>query len=143
MPVCQNRIELNACFDPGSSMTEFAKIASAIKMWGWGRTWMVLAAVLLLKHVVTFDQALILIFFNVGMDRFVYGKQPSPRPQNRSSAATAKNRRRPKLLQPIKVRPVGADGGLAAARRPEPHSRNNGAHRELGARHIESASTNK
>ncbi|HTA70399.1 MAG TPA: hypothetical protein VK776_19060 [Bryobacteraceae bacterium] len=55
-------------------MTEFAKIASAIKMWGWGRTWMILASLLFLKHTVTFDQALILIFLNVVMDRLFYGK---------------------------------------------------------------------
>ena len=56
----------------------------------------------------TFDQAVILILLNVVLDRLTYGKQPSPRPQNRSSAAMAENRRRPKLLHPIKGRPVGA-----------------------------------
>jgi hypothetical protein len=38
-------------------MTEFTKIASAIKMWGWGRAGMILATALLFRHVVTFDQA--------------------------------------------------------------------------------------
>jgi hypothetical protein len=57
-------------------MTEFAKIASAIKMWGWGRAGMILAAALLFRHAVTFDQAVILILLNVVLDRLVYGKQP-------------------------------------------------------------------
>ena len=71
-------------------MTEFAKIASAVKMWGWGRAGMVLAAVLLLKHVVTFDQAVILILVNVVLDRLVYGKQPSPRSTNGRSSGMDK-----------------------------------------------------
>jgi hypothetical protein len=85
-------------------MTEFAKIASAIKMWGWGRARMILATALLFRHLVTFDQAIILILLNVVLDRHAYGKQPSPRPPNRSSAAMAENRRRPKPLRPIKGR---------------------------------------
>ena len=101
-------------------MTEFAKIASAIKMWGWGRAGMVLAAVLLLKHVVTFDQAVILILVNVVLDRLVYGKQPSPRSTNGGSWGTAKNRRRPKLLQPIKGRPVGSTSRSQAALKQQP-----------------------
>jgi hypothetical protein len=93
-------------------MTEFNKLASAITMWGWGRAGMILATALLFRHVVTFDQAVILILLNVILDRLVYGKQPSPRPQKRCCAATAENRRRPKLLRPIKCRPVGADGRI-------------------------------
>jgi hypothetical protein len=112
-------IEINACFDPDSSMNEFAKIASAIEMWSWGLAGMILATSLLFRHAVTFDQAVILILLNVVLDRLIYGKQPSPRPQNRSSAAMAENRRRPKLLQPIKGRPVGAGAriGYCAAPR--------------------------
>jgi hypothetical protein len=87
-------------------MTEFAKIASAVKMWGWGRAGMVLAAVLLLKHVVTFDQAVILILVNVVLDRLVYGKQPSPRSTNGRSSGMAQNRRRrPKTIKPIEGQP--------------------------------------
>jgi hypothetical protein len=123
-------------------MTEFAKIASAIKTWGWGRTWMVLAAFLLLKHIVTFDQALILIFLNVVMDRLFYGKQASPRTPNRSNAAMAKNRRRPKLLRPIEGQPVRTGAGLAAAAA-ENHSSRIGVHRKLRVGRIESRSTHK
>jgi hypothetical protein len=112
-------------------MTEFAKIASAIKMWGWGRAGMILATVLLFRHAVTFDQAIILILLNVVLDRLVYGKQPSPRPQNRSSAM-AKNRRRPKPLRPIKARPVRTGGGLVAAAA-ERHSSKIRAHRKVRA----------
>jgi hypothetical protein len=123
-------------------MTEFTKIASAIKMWGWGRAGMILAAPLLFRHVVTFDQALILILLNVVLDRSVYGKQPPPTGQNRSSAAIAKTLRRSKPLPPSKSRPVRTGGGLAAATA-RPHSSKNGVHRTLGARRIENVGTNK
>jgi len=140
--VCQNRIEINACFDPDSSMTEFAKIASAVKMWGWGRAGMVLAAVLLLKHVVTFDQALILILVNVVLDRLVYGKQPSPRSTNGRSSGMAQNRRRrPKTIKPIEGQPVRTGGGLPAAA--AGHSSRIGVHRKLHAGRIENTITNK
>jgi hypothetical protein len=101
-------------------MTEFAKMASAIKMWGWGRAGMILAAALLFRHAVTFDQAVILILLNVVLDRLVYGKQPSPRSTNGGSWGTAKNRRRPKLLQPIKGRPVGSTSRSKAALKQQP-----------------------
>jgi len=101
-------------------MTEFAKIASAIKMWGWGRAGMILAAALLFRHVVTFDQAVILILLNVALDRLVYGKQPSPRSTKDVSWGMARNRRRPKLLQPIKGRPVGSTSRSKAALKERP-----------------------
>src|SRR5260370_38307137 len=101
-------------------MTEFAKMASAIKMWGWGRAGMILAAALLFRHAVTFDQAVILILLNVVLDRLVYGKQPSPRATNGGSWGTAKNRRRAKLLQPIKDQPLGSSGHANAALNPQP-----------------------
>jgi hypothetical protein len=101
-------------------MTEFAKMASAIKMWGWGRAGMILAAALLFRHVVTFDQAVILILLNVVLDRLVYGKQPSPRSTKGGSWGMARNRRRPKLLQPIKGRPVGSTSRSKAALKEQP-----------------------
>jgi hypothetical protein len=114
-------------------MTEFAKIASAIKMWGWGRTGLILATALLFRHLVTFDQAVILILLNVVLDRLAYGKQPPPTAQNRSSAAMAKTRRRAKPLPPSKCRPVCTGGGLAAATA-RPHFSKNGVQHTLGAR---------
>ncbi len=123
-------------------MTEFAKFASAIKMWGWGRAGMILAAALLFRHVVTFDQAVILILLNVVLDRLAYGKQPPPTGQNRSSAAIAKTQQRSKPVPPSKSRPARTGGGLAAATA-RPHSSKNGVHRTLDARRIENASTNK
>ena len=143
-PVCQNRIEINTCFDRDSYMTEFAKIASAIKMWGWGRAGMILATALLFKHAVTFDQAVILILLNVVLDRLVYGKQPSPRPENRSSAGMAQNRRRPKLLQPIKGRPVGAGGRIGCCAAPRTSSQKERKSPRVGrATYRKHASTNK
>ena len=115
-------------------MTEFNKLASAITMWGWGRSGMILATALLFRHVVTFDQAVILILLNVVLDRLVYGKRPSPRPQKRSSAATAENRRRPRIgggrncsgrSNPDRSAPAG---GLGTARAPGPRPRKNGNH---------------
>lgn len=116
-------------------MTEFAKIASAIRMWGWGRAWMVLAAVLLLKHVVPFDQALILILFNVVMDRLVTGnnrrrhKMAVPRPWSKIGGG------RNRSCQSKAGRLVPAADWLP--RLPEPHSSKNGIHRKLCARRIE------
>lgn len=104
-------------------MTEFAKIASAIKMWGWGRAAMILATALLFRHAVTFDQALILILLNVVLDKLVYGKQPSPPPQGRSASAMAESRRQPKPLQPIKGRPLGAGGRIGDCASPRTSSR--------------------
>jgi hypothetical protein len=121
-------------------MTEFNKLVSAITMWGWGRSGMILATALLFRHVITFDQAVILILLNVVLDRLVYGKQPSPRPQERSSAAMAKTPRRSKPLQPSKGQPVRTGGGLAAAKA-RPDFGKNRVHRRLGTRRVENAGT--
>ena len=103
---------------------------------------MVLAAVLLLKHVVTFDQAVILILVNVVLDRLVYGKQPSPRSTNGRSSGMAQNRRRrPKTIKPIEGQPVRTGGGLPAAT--AGHSSRIGVHRKLHAGRIENTITNK
>jgi len=125
-------------------MTEFAKIASAIKMWGWGRAGMILATALLFRPAVTFDQAVILILLNVVLDRLIYGKQPSPRPQNRSSAAMAENRWRPKLLQPIKGRPVGAGARIGYCAAPRTSSQKERKSPRVGREtYRKRASTNK
>jgi hypothetical protein len=108
-------------------MTEFTKIASAIKIWGWGRTWTIIATLLLSKHIVTFDQALILLLLNLVCEGFVYGKRPLS-PRNRSSSVGPTKRRRPKLSRPIKGRPARAAGGLAGAAT-EPDFIKIGAHR--------------
>jgi hypothetical protein len=108
-------------------MTEFAKIASAIKLWGWGRTWTILTTLLLSKHVVTFDQALILLLLNLVCEGFVYGKRPMFL-RSRSSSVVPTKRRPPKLPRPIKDRPVRASDGLAFAA--AEHSIKIGAHRK-------------
>jgi hypothetical protein len=87
-------------------MTEFAKMASAIKMWGWGRAGMILAAALLFRHAVTFDQAVILILLNVVLDRLVYGKQPSPRSKNGGSRGHGKESAAAETA-PANQRPAG------------------------------------
>ena len=73
-------------------MTEFTKIAAAIKMWGWGRTWMILATLLLLKHIVTFEQALSFFLLNVAFEGFAYGQRPPVRAVRRGSPVSVRRR---------------------------------------------------
>lgn len=85
------------------SMTEFAKIASAIKMWGWGRTSAVLAVFMLMRHIVHFDQALVFMLLNIVVEEFVYRRRVV-RSRQRRSVGNIKQARKTKTLQPLKRR---------------------------------------
>jgi hypothetical protein len=74
-------------------MTELVKLISLIKVLGWGRTWVVLSAFLLLKRAVTFDQVLILLLLNVLVERFVFGgRRPSVRAKHTRRLQARKSR---------------------------------------------------
>ena len=60
------------------AMNEFAKIDGALKRWGWGRTTFLLALFLLVKQLVTFEQALVLILLAVLLEQPSRQQVPCP-----------------------------------------------------------------
>jgi hypothetical protein len=84
-------------------MNEFARIVAAAKMWGWGRTSLLVALLLLAKQLVTFDQAVVLILLTVLLERFAFCEGLSSRRQGPKSSS---------------VRSAAAHGNAASSRRP-------------------------
>ena len=58
-------------------MNEFSKIVAVSKIWGWGRASFILAVVLMVNKVITFDQAITLILVALLLERNHISKRVS------------------------------------------------------------------
>lgn len=67
-------------------MNEFNEIRAVAGVWGWGACSFGVSVYLLAKHVVNFDQAVILILLGVFVHKF--GKDSSQKPGRRSTMST-------------------------------------------------------
>lgn len=58
-------------------MNDLAKIVTVFKIWGWGRASFILAVVLMVNKVITFDQAITLILVALLLERNHLSKRVS------------------------------------------------------------------
>jgi len=68
-------------------MKELLKLAPFVQQWAWPKLGYLAAIALLLKRVITFDQALVLIFLAIMIDWFVgqkYARDKRPRQVRRN-----------------------------------------------------------
>ncbi len=75
-------------------MSELAKIATAMRRWGWGRTAFLLALFLLMRQFVTFDQAVVLILLAAILEHIFFKERLALRQKRPHPSVAYTNGRR-------------------------------------------------